>query len=81
MTVLSGAQIKVRLNEPDLEERLVVSPILEESEQLQHSNASLDVRLGCDFAFVAPSQHGAIDDLSTASAEESKISLSGAAPN
>jgi dCTP deaminase len=76
MTVLSGAQIKVRLNEPDLEERLVVSPILEESEQLQHSNASLDVRLGCDFAFVAPSQHGAIDDLSTASAEESKISLS-----
>lgn len=76
MTVLSGAEIKVRLNTADLEQRLVISPILEEDEQLQDGNASLDLRLGCDFAFVAPSQHGAIDDLSTASAEESKVSLS-----
>lgn len=75
MTVLSGAEIKVRLGESNLEQRLVVSPILEESEQLKSGNASIDVRLGCDFAFVSPSQHGAIDDLSASNFQESKVSL------
>jgi hypothetical protein len=59
----------------NLEHRLVVSPILEESEQLKSSSASIDVRLGCDFAFVSPSQHGAIDDLSASNIQESKVSL------
>lgn len=75
MTVLSGAEINLRLSESNLEDRLVVSPILEKSEQLQSVNASLDVRLGCDFAFVSPSQHGAIDDLSVSTIHESKVSL------
>lgn len=76
MTVLSGAEIRKRLRDPNLDKRLVVSPILEEAEQLKDSNASIDVRLGCEFALVAPSQHGSIDDLSSNSLQGSKALLS-----
>ena len=63
MTVLSGAKIRSRLATKDLDRRLVVSPILELEEQLNDSHASIDIRLGCDFALVAPSSLGAVDEL------------------
>jgi dCTP deaminase len=75
VTVLSGMEIRKRLREQNLDKRLVVSPLLEEAEQLKDGNASIDVRLGCEFAFVSPSHHGSIDDLSTDSPESSKAVL------
>lgn len=75
MTVLSGAEIKKRLRDQNLDKRLVVSPILEEAEQLKDGNASIDLRLGCEFALVAPSEHGSIDDLSSDSPQSSKAML------
>lgn len=77
MTVLSGAEIRRRLQDQNLDNRLVVSPILEAAEQLKDGNASIDVRLGCEFAFVSPSQHGSIDDLSADSPQSSKATLAG----
>ena len=63
MTVLSGAKLRQRLEMKSLHKRLVVSPILDPKEQLNESQASIDVRLGCEFALVSPSAHGAIDEL------------------
>jgi dCTP deaminase len=75
MTVLSGSEILRRLNEQNLEERLVVSPLLEISEQLKPSNASIDIRLGCEFAFVSPSQHGSVDKLATDTSPTGRTAL------
>lgn len=63
MSALSGLQIKDRLAEKNVDNRLVVSPILEPSEQLRDGQASVDVRLGFSFALVAPSLYGQIDEL------------------
>jgi len=76
MTVLSGVDIRGRLREPNLDKRLVVSPILEAVEQLKDGNSSIDLRLGCEFAFVVPSLHGSIDELSTDSLQSSEARLS-----
>lgn len=62
MSALSGKQIRDRLNLGDLKRRLVVSPLLEPDEQLRSAQASIDVRLGFEFALVAPSSYGAIDE-------------------
>ncbi len=62
MTTLSGSAIRARLQEQSLQKRLVVSPLLEPSEQLKDRQASIDVRLGFQFALVAPSSFGAIDE-------------------
>ena len=62
MPVLSGAEIRDRLHASELERRLVVSPVLEPDEQLRDDQASIDVRLGFQFALVAPSSYGAIDE-------------------
>jgi dCTP deaminase len=75
VSVLSGEAIRQRLRSPILEKRLVISPILEEAEQLQDSNASVDVRLGCQFAFVSPSQFGSVDELDSETDEENKVAL------
>jgi dCTP deaminase len=61
MTTLSSSAIRSRLQAASMDERLVVSPILEE-EQLKSGQASIDVRLGSDFCFVAPSSMGLIDE-------------------
>ena len=62
MTVLSSSAIKSRLQDSNLDKRLVVSPILEE-EQLKAGQASIDVRLGSDFCKVSPSSSGLIDEI------------------
>jgi dCTP deaminase len=76
MSVLSGKAIKARLSDPVLAKQLVISPILEPTEQLQDSNASVDVRLGCQFAFVSPSQFDSVDELDAVTEEEGKVALS-----
>lgn len=63
MSCLSAKQLRERLCEK-LPERLVVSPLLTPDEQIKDSQASIDLRLGFEFALVAPSSFGAIDELS-----------------
>ena len=62
MGTLSGAAIRERLLAPVLAERLVVSPLLEPLEQLRDDQASIDVRLGFDFALVQATGYAAIDE-------------------
>lgn len=62
MTVLCGMKIRDRLEIDNLEDRLVVSPMLDPTEQLREDQASIDVRLGCQFALVTPSSYGSIDE-------------------
>lgn len=62
MAALSGRAIRERLTNPDLNQRLVVSPILEPKEQLRDDQASLDVRLGFQFALMAPSLVNSVDE-------------------
>jgi dCTP deaminase len=75
MTVLSGAMIRSRLVARSLNRRLVVSPLLDEAEQLKDSHASVDIRLGCEFALVAPSSLGAVDELGKKGSKESLSKL------
>ncbi len=62
VTVLCGRKIRARLEIDDLENRLVVSPMFEPAEQLREEQASIDIRLGCQFALVTPSSYGSIDE-------------------
>jgi dCTP deaminase len=63
MTVLSGAELRRRLSSNDTTDRLVVSPLLDVEEQVKPDQASIDVRLGFEFAFVTPSSFGVVDEL------------------
>jgi dCTP deaminase len=65
MGALSGIALRQRLTSDALEERLVVSPILEPNEQLRDDQASIDVRLGFQFALMAPSLIESIDEFDT----------------
>jgi dCTP deaminase len=62
MAALSGNTIRKRLTTDSLKDRLVVSPILEPSEQLRDDQASIDVRLGFQFALMAPSLIESVDE-------------------
>lgn len=62
MAALSGVAIRKRLTADKLEERLVVSPILEPGEQLRNDQGSIDVRLGFQFALMAPSLVESVDE-------------------
>ena len=64
MSALSGVDIRRRLQEASLDQRLVISPILEIDEQIRPDQASVDLRLGFEFAFVSPSFFGVVDELS-----------------
>ena len=75
MTVLSGRIIKERLETSDLNERLVVSPLLECDEQLRSDQASVDIRLGFEFALVTPSSFGIVDEFSQSWEESSESML------
>src|SRR5258708_6800533 len=67
MSALSGGLIKTRLLEGDLGKRLVISPLLEPAEQLRLDQASIDVRLGFDFALVSASGYASIDEFEDSS--------------
>ena len=62
MSVISGARLRELLDAP-LEDRLIVSPILDLEGQVRKDQASIDVRLGFSFALVSASSAGAIDEL------------------
>src|SRR5262249_3057734 len=64
-------EIRERLGREKPHERLVVSPILDPAEQLRDDQASLDVRLGFQFALMIPSLVDAVDEF-----EDQKTSLS-----
>lgn len=63
MAVLSGKRIKQRFDDPDFNKRLIIKPILEPSSQLRDGQASIDIRLGSDFALIVPSSYGQVDEL------------------
>ncbi len=52
--------------ERDPEKRLVVAPLLEPTEQLSGSQASVDVRLGCDFRLASAANINVLDELADA---------------
>jgi dCTP deaminase len=62
MSALNGSEIRERLLRPEPDERLVVSPILGLKDQLRDDQASIDVRLGFQFALMAPSLINAVDE-------------------
>lgn len=62
MGALSGRLLRKRIEDDDLDNRIVVSPLLEPDEQLRDDQASVDIRLGFEFALVSPSAHGSIDE-------------------
>lgn len=65
MAALGGSEISARLEHPDLMDRLIVSPLLVPGEQLRSDQASIDIRLGFEFALVSPSVSGSIDEFSS----------------
>jgi len=62
MSALSTAAVKARLNEPDLDRRLIISPLLDEAAQAKPGQAAIDVRLGFDFCFVTASRFGSVGE-------------------
>lgn len=66
MTVLTTEQIRSRLIDPTLENRLIITPILDPSTQLKKGDVSIDVRLGRAFAVPRPWSHSAMEDVSDA---------------
>ncbi len=73
MTVLSGSDIRQRLQEGNLDRRLVIAPLLEPSEQLRDDQCSIDVRLGFEFSLVSASLYGMIDEFDPDTGSESKL--------
>lgn len=61
-TVPSGATLRSLLEMGDAPERLVVAPLLEPDEQLRDDQASVDIRLGCQFVLTQASAYGDIDE-------------------
>jgi dCTP deaminase len=64
MAALGGNEISARLTHSNLRERLIVGPLLVPAEQLRSDQASIDIRLGFEFALVSPSVRGSIDEFS-----------------
>lgn len=62
MPALNGFEIRERLGRSHPHERLVVSPILDPADQLRDDQASIDVRLGFQFALMMPSLVDAVDE-------------------
>jgi deoxycytidine triphosphate deaminase len=59
MTLLSYQALSDALNEPDLQRRLMIMPMLDAEEQI--GPASVDVRLGTRFRILRRTAEGAID--------------------
>jgi dCTP deaminase len=65
MSVLIGSELLRRMMEDNPADRLVIGPLLEPVEQLSSTQASVDVRLGCDFRLAAASNIGVLDPFAT----------------
>jgi dCTP deaminase len=66
MSVLVRKKLLARLTETDPAKRLVVAPLLEPTEQLSGTQASIDVRLGCDFRLASAANINVLDELADA---------------
>jgi dCTP deaminase len=73
MPALSGREIRARLLEKRIERRLVVSPLLIPEEQCRDDQASIDVRLGFEFALVSPSSSGHVDEFESPESEQVEL--------
>jgi len=76
MGALSGERIRQRLIGDLPDDRLVVSPLLEPDEQLRDDQASIDVRLGFEFALIAPSLHASVDEFEANRSASASATLS-----
>lgn len=63
MTSLSTEVIRSRLASNNLNDRLVISPLLDADDQVKPGQASVDIRLGFEFGLVVASLFGAVDEL------------------
>lgn len=73
---LSGALIRELMESPPSpEDILVVSPLLEPEEQLRDDQASIDVRLGCQFVLTHPSALGDIYEFSKEIANDGLLDI------
>jgi dCTP deaminase len=63
MSALSYEQIRSFLRHAEPKKRLVVSPLLDPTEQLKGNQAGVDVRLGRAFSFVRPWSQGLAEGL------------------
>ena len=63
MSVLTGGALLKRLMDENPATRLVVGPLLEPVEQIREAQASIDVRLGCDFRLASAANIGVLDEL------------------
>jgi dCTP deaminase len=68
MSALSGEAIRTAMRYPDLDWRLVITPLLEREAQIQ--DASVDMRLGTDFLVPTRSNVSLLDPHADAHAEE-----------
>jgi len=66
--ILSAAKIRDRMNDP-YPRKLVVSPVLDATQQLQSGEGSMDLRLGQEFMLPDPAVLGCLDALDEAQAE------------
>ena len=62
MSALSTTAIRDRLASENLQERLVISPLLGPAAQAKQGQAAVDVRLGFEFCVVVASSFGAISE-------------------
>jgi dCTP deaminase len=73
MGVLSGVEIRQRMDLADVENRLVISPLLEIDEQARKDQGSVDLRLGFQFALSAASTAGVVDEFDPDGGEEPRL--------
>lgn len=73
MGALSGVEIRQRMNLEEIESRLVISPLLELDEQAKPDQASVDLRLGFQFALSAASTAGLVDEFEPDGGEETSV--------
>jgi dCTP deaminase len=74
MGILSGKRLRELLTAP-LEDRLIVSPLLDLNGQVREDQASIDIRLGFGFALVSASSSGAVDELDQSSDLQSRLAM------
>lgn len=72
MSALDGTIIRARLDEADLSRRLVVSPLLDPDGQVRAGQASVDVRVGFQFALVTASAFASIDEFGDIRSRDSR---------
>jgi dCTP deaminase len=74
VTVLSTEAIRARLRDAKTNDRLIISPLLDEREQAKPGQAAIDVRLGFNFCLVLASAFGSITEFQNGAGETASFS-------